>query len=248
MVFFWLKDRPAEAAWLTAEERSALEQQLALEKSSGSKKRMTILQALSHPTVLALCFVYFCSVTGNYGIEFFLPSILKKWYDLTLSNVTWLVMLPPIVALVSQLFVGWNSDRTQERRWHAIVPILSAMVAFAVVPFTRGHLFLTIACFMVIGAGVKAYLPAFWALPNLFLTGPAAAGSIGLINSVGNLGGFFGPTIVGFVEEKTGSFVWGIWYLGASAGVAALVLFLLGVGRREVAPVAIARQPASTQG
>jgi ACS family tartrate transporter-like MFS transporter len=231
-VFFWLKDRPAQAAWLTPEERAALEEQLALEKASASKKRMTIGQALAHPMVLALCFVYFCTVTGNYGIEFFLPSILKQWYGLTISNITWLVMLPPILAVTTQLFVGWNSDRMQERRWHAIIPMISAMVAFGVVPFTKGNLFLTITCFMVIGAGVKAYLPAFWALPNLFLSGPAAAGSIGLINSVGNLGGFFGPTVVGFVEKQTGSFVWGIWYLGLSSGVAALILYLIGVGRR----------------
>ncbi len=232
MVLLWLKDRPADAKWLTTEERVALEQQLALEKAAGRKKRMSLLDGLLNPMVLALCFVYFCSVTGNYGIEFFLPSILQQWYNLKIGDIAWLVMLPPILALVTQLFVGWNSDRTQERRWHAIVPIVGAMVAFLVVPFTKGNLFLTIACFMVIGAGVKAYLPAFWALPNLFLEGPAAAGSIGLINSVGNLGGFFGPAIVGYVAKRTDSFVGGLYYLGVSAGIAAIVLFLLGIGRR----------------
>jgi ACS family tartrate transporter-like MFS transporter len=246
VVLFWLKDRPAQAKWLTPEERDALEQQLAIDKAVGGKKRMGILQALRHPMVLALCFVYFCSVTGNYGIEFFLPSILQKWYSLKIADIAWLVMLPPIVAMLSQLFVGWNSDRVQERRWHAIVPMVAAMVAFAVVPLTKGNLFLTIFCFMVVGAGVKAYLPAFWALPNMFLTGAAAAGSIGLINSVGNLGGFFGPSIVGYLEKKTGSFVWGLYYLGLSAGVAALVLFVIGIGRKDNAPVAAAGSRSST--
>jgi ACS family tartrate transporter-like MFS transporter len=235
VIWFWLKDRPAHAKWLAADERDALEQQLVSEKAV-VKHRMTVLQALSHPMVLALSFVYFCSVTGNYGIEFFLPTILRRWYDLKIDTIALLIMLPPVVALVSQLFVGWNSDRLQERRWHAIIPMLCAMLAFAVVPFTKGNLFLTIACFMIVGAGVKAYLPAFWALPNLFLSGPAAAGSIGLINSVGNLGGFVGPTVVGYLDKKTGSFIYGIWYLGLSAGIAAIVLFLIGVGRSQKPP------------
>jgi ACS family tartrate transporter-like MFS transporter len=233
MVLMWLKDRPTHAKWLTVEERTALEQQLATDKAAGGKKRMGLLQGLFNPMVLALCFVYFCSVTGNYGIEIFLPSILERWYGLKIGNIAWLIMLPPILALTTQLFVGWNSDRAQERRWHAIVPLLSAMVAFAVVPLTKGNLFLTITCFMVVGAGVKAYLPAFWALPNLFLSGSAAAGSIGLINSVGNLGGFFGPAIVGLVEKRTGEFEEGLHYLGASAGIAALVLLLLGIGGKS---------------
>ena len=92
---------------------------------------------------------------------------------------------------------------------------------------------LTIVCFMVGFAGLKAYLPAFWALPSLFLTDTAAAGSIGLINSLGNLGGFFGPAVLGKVESLTGSFVGGIYYLSVSVCVAAVIIFLLGLGRKN---------------
>ncbi|HUR59262.1 MAG TPA: MFS transporter, partial [Opitutaceae bacterium] len=186
--------------------------------------------------VLALAFAYFCAVTGNYGIEFFLPSILKDWYNLKIGDITWLVMLPPIVALVAQLFVGWNSDRVHERRWHTIVPLIISMVMLALVPFTKGNLFLTITCFMVAFGGLKAYLPSFWSLPNLFLSGSAAAGSIGLINSLGNLGGFFGPAVLGKVEKITGSFVGGIYYLAVSVGVSVIVLFFIGLGGREKQP------------
>jgi MFS transporter, ACS family, tartrate transporter len=236
MVLVWLKDRPADAKWLTPEERDALERQLEADKAIAGKKRMTLLQALRHPMVLALAFAYFCAVTGNYGIEFFLPSILRDWYNLKIGDVTWLVMLPPIVALVAQLFVGWNSDRMHERRWHTIVPLCISMVMLALVPFTKGNLFLTITFFMVAFGGLKAYLPSFWSLPNLFLSGSAAAGSIGLINSIGNLGGFFGPAVLGGVEKLTGSFVGGIYYLSVSVGVSVVVLFFIGLGGRQKHP------------
>ncbi|MEO5958481.1 MAG: MFS transporter [Opitutaceae bacterium] len=241
VVVLFLKDRPKDAPWLTTEERDALETQLAVEKAAGGKKRMTLLQALSHPKVLLLSLAYFCTVTGSYGIEFFLPSILQQWYNLKLNAITWLVILPPLVALIAQLFIGWSSDRMRERRFHVIVPLLASIVALALAPFTQGSLTLTVLCFMIAFGGLKAYLPAFWALPSLFLTGPAAAGSIGLINSIGNLGGFAGPTVLGTVEKITGSFVGGIYYMSVSVVAAVVIVFFLGLGAKEkTAPSAIA--------
>lgn len=233
VVLFFLKDRPRDATWLTSEEREALETQLAADKAAGGKKRMTLLQALSHPLVLLLALAYFCNVTGTYGIEFFLPSILQQWYGLKIDAITWLVILPPVLALVAQLFIGWSSDRMQERRFHAVIPLIVAALALGAAPFTQGNLPLTICCFMLGFAGLKAYLPAFWAMPSLFLSGPAAAGSIGLINSLGNLGGFFGPAVLGKVQTVTGSFVGGIFYLSVSITVSAIILFFIGLGGRE---------------
>lgn len=234
IVFFTLTDRPRDAQWLAPEEKEALERQLEMEKAKRSAgRRMTLLEAFSHPKVLLLAAAYFCSTSANYSMEFFLPSILQQWYALDLNAITWLVILPPALALASQLFVGWNSDRTKERRLHAVVPICLGMSALALVPLTRGHLPLTIGCFMLVLAGIKAYQPAFWSLPSLFLTDVAAAGSIGLINSLGNLGGFFGPTILGKVEKITGSFVGGIYYLSGSMAVCAIIILVLGLGRRE---------------
>src|SRR6185295_13526047 len=111
-----------------------------------------------------------------------LPSILERWYHLKADAITWLVILPPILALAGQLFVGWSSDRTRERRLHTVVPIVMAALARALTPLTQGYLALTVACFVLVMTGLKSYQPAFWALPSLFLTQTAAAGSIGLIN------------------------------------------------------------------
>jgi ACS family tartrate transporter-like MFS transporter len=234
VVFFALTDRPKDAKWLTPEERDALEAELERERAARSQgKRMTVLEALSHPKVLLLALAYFCIVTGSYGIEFFLPSILKDWYGLSFNQLTWLIMLPPVLALTGQLFVGWSSDKHKERRFHAVVPIVIGACAVGLAPFTRGELWLTVVCFMVAFAGFKAYMPAFWSLPSLFLTEAAAAGSIGLINSIGNLGGFLGPTVLGEVEKRTGSFAGGLYFLCASMIISAGIIFFLGLGHRE---------------
>lgn len=234
VVLFMLTDRPRDAKWLTAEEREALERQLEAEKIQRSHgRRMTLLQAFSHPKVLLLTAAYFCSTTANYGIEFFLPSILKDWYSLNLNEITWLVILPPCLALCSQLFVGWNSDRTGERRLHAGLAVAIGLTALALAPLTQGYLPFTIGCFMIAFAGIKGYQPAFWSLPSLFLTETAAAGSIGLINSVGNLGGFLGPTILGTVGKFTGSFVGGIYFLVGGMALNVFILLTLGIGHRE---------------
>ena len=235
VVFFVLKDRPRDAAWLTPEECAALEDQLATDKVRSGAKLLTLLQAFRHPKVLLLALALMCAVTGSYGIEFFLPSILQQWYGLKIDAITWLVILPPILGLAAQLFVGWNSDRTQERRLHAVVPIALSSLALGLVPMTAGNLPLTILCFMVGVGGLKAYLPALWAMPSLFLSGTAAAGSIGLINSLGNLGGFFGPAVLGKVQTLTGSFVGGLYFLCISTAVSAAILFFLGLGRRPPA-------------
>jgi len=229
-----LTDRPGQADWLTPEERKALEEELERDRAArGAMRRMTVLEAFQHPKVLLLTAAYFCSTAANYSLEFFLPSILQQWYSLQPDAITSLVLLPPILALAGQLFVGWNADRTKERRLHAVIPIVIGFNALGLTPFTRGHLSWTIARFMATAAGIKAYQPAFWSLPSMFLTGAAAAGSIGLINSIGNLGGFLGPTVLGTVEKHTGSFVGGIYYLCASMAICAIIIAVIGVGRRE---------------
>ena len=236
VVLFMLPDRPRDAKWLAEEERQALEQQLEIEKAQRSTgKRMTLGEAFRNPKVLLLAVAFCCSVTANYGYEFFFPSILKDWYSLKLDDITWLVILPPCLALVSQLFVGWNSDRTRERRCHAAFSIIIGLVALALAPLTKGNLVLTVVCFMIFFGGVKAYQPAFWALPSLFLTETAAAGSIGLINSIGQMGGFLGPYLLGSIQTHTGSFAIGIYVLSASMAVSAAIILGLGLGRRPPA-------------
>lgn len=232
-VLWLLTDRPRQAKWLSPEERDALEIELADEKADSTRgRRMTVLEALRHPKVLLLTLAYFGTVTASYGIEFFMPTIMKDWYHLDLASLTWFIILPPAVALVAQIGTGWSSDHFKERRYHAVVPLVIGALALGFMPFTQGNLWLTLGCFMVAFGGFKGYMPAFWSLPNLFLAEAAAAGSIGLINSVGNLGGFVGPTVMGFVKEETGSYAGSLWFLSASMVLTATILFSLGLGAK----------------
>lgn len=235
IVLFMLPDKPRNARWLRDEERNALETALASEKPK-EKTHMSLWQGLRHPKVLALSFAYFCTVTGSYGIVFFMPKIIKDWYQLDYNKIGWLSTLPAFMALAGQLFVGWNSDRMKERRWHTMIPILIGAAAIAIAPSTKGHLWLTIACFMLALGGLKAYLPAFWTMPYLFLASSAAAASIGMINSVGNLGGQLGPWVIGNVQKVTGAFDKGLYFLACSMMVTATIVFFLGLGGKEKQP------------
>ena len=181
---------------------------------------------MKHPRVVLLCLAYFFAVTGSCGVEFFLPSILRAWHGLDMATVTTLLLLPPACSLVGQLAVAWSSDRTGERVGHAAVPLAVAAVAIGAAPLFQGSLVGTVACFAVALAGLKAFLPAFWSLPNLFLVELAAAGSIGLINSIGNLGGFLGPATIGIVQRHTGSYTGGLIGVAAFTGLAALTILL----------------------
>ena len=234
LVLVYLTDRPAQAKWLDPDERQALETELQREKdASAAGGHMTVGQALANPKVLILAGAYFCAVTGNYGVEFFMPKILERWYDLNMASLTWLIVLPPLGSLIGQLFVGWNSDRTGERRFHTVLPVYlgaASLAALAVIP--APPLVVAVALFFLALTGLKAYLPAFWSLPSLFLAESAAAGSIGLINSVGNLGGFIGPWLLGRIDRLTGSFRGGLTVLAVSIALAATIILLLGVGRR----------------
>jgi MFS transporter, ACS family, tartrate transporter len=245
LILFMLPDKPRHARWLTDEERLALEDELARDKPK-AKVHMTLWKGLQHPKVLALSFAYFCTVTGSYGIVFFMPRILKDWYPMSYTKLGWLSTLPALVALAGQLFVGWNSDRMKERRWHTVLPILIGAAAIAIAPWTNGNLMLTVMCFMLALGGLKAYLPAFWTMPSLFLTSSAAAASIGMINSVGNLGGQLGPWVIGKVQTVTGSFNGGLYFLAASMMVCATIVFFLGLGRRDLTPTPTAANVDTT--
>jgi ACS family tartrate transporter-like MFS transporter len=244
LVLFLLPDWPRDARWLDSDERDALELELKRERElhHGKHHHKSIREALSeafqHPKVLLLAAAYFFVVTSSYGVEIFLPKILKKWYELNLSDLTWAVIVPPVGGLIGQLLVGWSSDRTGERRLHGSMPIYIGAVALCLTVLIPGgwpfnvRLVLTVGLFTLALMGLKSYMPAFWALPSLLLTEAAAAGSIGLINSVGNLGGFVGPSLLGFVENQTGSFVGGLIYLCFSMIVSATIILTLGLGHR----------------
>jgi ACS family tartrate transporter-like MFS transporter len=188
---------------------------------------LNILRSLGQPAVLILALAYFFIVTSNYGLIFWLPTMLKKLSGLTNFQVGLVSALPYCAGLAAMLIVGWSSDRTRERRWHTAGPMMVACLGLFLAALAQSSTPLTVAVLCVAAMGINSYLPGFWALPTTFLTGTAAAASIGLINSIGNLGGFAGPYIVGRLVEATGSFFGGVIYLSMSALTAALLILAL---------------------
>lgn len=239
-VFFMLTDRPAQAKWLDPDERAALEEELAAEKAQrkANGRHMSLFEALRHPKVLLLAAAYFFINTTSYGIEMFIPTVLKEWFQLNLDQVTWALTIPPLGGLLGQLLVGWNSDRTGERRFHASLPMYFGAAALActlLIPQSPAYVAVAVAAFTLVFFGIKGYLPAFWTLPGLFLTEAAAAGSIGFINSTGNLGGAVGPYVMGTISTMNDSFTVPLLFLSASMAVAATIIISLKLGGRAPA-------------
>jgi sugar phosphate permease len=235
IALFYLTDWPQQAQWLNPDERNWIISTLGKEKESKQKQRSyTIWQALRHRDVILLTTCYFFATTGNYGIGFWLPSFLKRLSGESDTTVTLLAALPYIAGLMVQQFNGWHSDRTGERRWHAAIPLLLSG-AFLFMAIRMGsNIALSMLCFVGVGGAYFGFHPAFWPVPTEFLTESAAAASIGLINSVGNLGGFVGPFIVGYLLTRTNSFRAGLSFLVGSFLASAILMLLVRAHRQDI--------------
>src|SRR5215469_14177782 len=230
IAIWYLTDWPHQAGWLPEEEKLWIENELKEEKAA-KKRSYRIWEALRHRDVILLTLCYFCAMTGSYGIAFWLPTILKQLSGQSDLRVTLMAALPYVAAFVTQQVNGWHSDRMLERRWHAAVPVFACGLALAFAVLYRGNLGLSLGLFVLAGGSFYGFQPVFWAVPTLFLTESAAAASIGLINAVGNLGGFVGPMVMGYLVNRTHSFSAGLLYLVAS--LLASGLLILAVGRRD---------------
>jgi MFS transporter, ACS family, tartrate transporter len=231
ITIWYLTDWPEQAHWLQSDEKTWITTELQREKEAKNRRRSYgVWEALRHRDVMLLTGCYFCAMTGSYGIAFWLPTILKRLSGKSDLNVTLLAALPYMAAFVTQQVNGWHSDRTQERRWHAAMPVFVCGLALALAVVYRSNLAMSVGCFVLAGGAFYGFQPVFWAMPTLFLSESAAAASIGLINSVGNLGGFVGPMVIGYLANRTHSFSPGLLYLMASLFVSGVLM--LAVGRR----------------
>lgn len=228
LTIFYLTDWPQQARWLPPEECLWILDELSREKQQKTSTRSyTILQALRQREVVVLTAIYFLSVTGFYGFTMWFPTILKRASGFSVGTVTLLAAIPYFVALVANLVNGWHSDRTQERRWHVAGVLLGGAAALGLAILFDSRLFLQLGFFTIFAACIHSFQAPFWALPTLTLGETAAAAAIGLINAVGNLGGFAGPAVVGYLVSRSGSFTSGlVWLLANLLLGGLLVLFL----------------------
>jgi MFS transporter, ACS family, tartrate transporter len=239
VVWFYLTDRPAAAQWLEPDERAWLDKRLANEARQKEEVHgISVLQALFNPKVLALSLVYFGAVATNYGTAFWLPQIVREF---GLSNVAtgFVSAIPYIVGTIGMVLWGRRSDQKLERKWHAAFPFLIAAIGIAGSTLLDDPV-LKMAALSLGAFGVFAVLPVFWTFPTAFLSGAAAAAGIAAINSIGNLAGFFGPFVMGWLKDLTGSFATGLWAIAGCAVMGmVLVLLLKHDTRLEQAPQAM---------
>ena len=217
-------DRPADAKWLSADERAWLESELLAERTQvESFGHMSLWRALTDKRVLVLSMIYMTSVTASYGIVFFLPQIVKGLGHSNLMTGA-LTAIPYSVGILGLLWWGYSSDRRNERRWHLIVAMSVAGVGLVGAAWLRDS-YGAIIAMCVATVGLYGSRPSFWPMPTRFLTGAAAAAGIALINSIGNLGGYIGPFIVGWIKDSTKSFEMGLYFLAACAFASAAITY-----------------------
>lgn len=227
VILFWLKDWPKDAPWLTPAEKDRLERAYREETDAkDSVRKYTVLQALGNGEVLKLCLIYFLWITGFWGYNYWMPTVLQEFSGWSTIKLGWMIVIPMGLALLAMVFIGWSSSRTGEKRWHGAIPMFIAAAAMAAGTYAKGPLAgLIFVCFA--GIGVFGAFGVWWSYPTTFLSGAAAAGAIGLINSSGNIGGWVGPYLTGFVKEFTGSFQGAYVFLAISLALAGVLMLTL---------------------
>ena len=213
VTLFVLTDRPEQASFLTTEEKTWLSAKLLSERNAKEAVRtFSMLQGMFDPKVLLLALNYFGIVVASLGVLIFVPQMIKSLGNLSNMTVGWLTMIPYITGGIGLVVWGRISDRMHERRWNLLGACLVSTIGLIIAGMTMGTWWamvgLSIATF-----GFYGSKGPFWSMPSMFLTGTAAAASIAWINSIGNLGGFFGPWYVGVIKDWTGSFSGGLYGL-----------------------------------
>lgn len=220
---FIMTDRPEQATFLTAEEKAWLAAKLSSEREAKEAVRtFSVLQGMFNPKVLLLSLNYFGIVTASLGMLFFIPQIIKSLGVTSNMTVGWLTMLPYICGGLSLVIWGRISDRMQERRWNLLAACVVSTLGLVIAGLTMGTWW-SLVGMSIAAIGFYGSKGPFWAMPPMFLTGTAAAASLAWINSIGNLGGFFGPWYVGVMKDMTGSFAGGLFGL-AALGLAAATI------------------------
>jgi D-galactonate transporter len=227
VTWFYLTDTPEKANWLTSEQKAWLAARLQAETATKqAASHMTLGQALSSPKVITLSLIYFGFVGALYGMQFWLPQIVKA-FGLSNAQTGFVTAIPYLFGTIAMILWARRSDATRERIAHVGGPLLLTAVALGVSSFitdpTTTMIVLTIAAI-----GVFCTFAVFWTLPTAWLSGTAAAGAIALINSIGNLAGFGGPYLIGWVKEATGSTSTGLLVLSLLPLVAGLLVFVGG--------------------
>jgi ACS family tartrate transporter-like MFS transporter len=225
-VLFFLTDSPADASWLNDEERSWLTHTMKAEQAATAPvSHESVWRGLADLRVILLCLVYFGTSAGFYTVGIWAPQIVKS-LGLTTTQVSIVTAAPAALAVVAMLLWARHSDRTGERRWHIAAPCALAAIGFLLAATMTG-LWSILLALTLMNIGIGASKPPLWSIPTLFLSGPAAAAGLAAINSVGNLGGFAGPSLIGWLRGLSGSFSYGLAFIAALLLASAFLILMI---------------------
>ena len=229
MAYWWLTDRPEVAAWLQPEERAWLSATLAEEarvkqaKAAGPSRTLAVF---THGPTLLLAFSKFCVLLAFFGVTLWLPQIVRGLGSLTTMQTGLVTALPYICSAIGSVLVGRSSDRTGERGLHIAIPAFIGALGFGAAALTANP-YVAMAALCVAATGLWISNTVFWTLPTAILVGTPAAAGLALINSVGNLGGFFGPALTGWIRGYTGSFALALAMLGGFLALSGVVVLYI---------------------
>ncbi len=248
VVLFYLTDRPADAQWLEPEERKWLQDRLdAEQRNRESMVKISWQESLFNPRVIALGFVYMGIVVPLYGLSFFLPQIIKAFGGTNVQN-GFINAFPFAIGAVCMVLWGRLSDSTGERKWSTAFPVAMIAVGLFLAASTN-DLTMKILAITIASFGIFSAFAVFWTLPTSYLSGAAAAAGIAWINSIGNLGGYIGPQVFGYLKDTYGKEVpatgdfYGIMFLAAVAVIGVVLVLIVGHDPRlERAPEKIAAE------
>jgi MFS transporter, ACS family, tartrate transporter len=226
VVLGFMTDRPEQARWLADDERAWIVRTMDAERAGkAAHAGHSIWKGLTDLRVLALSLVYFGTSAGLYTLGVWAPQIIKG-FGLSNMEVGFLNAVPPTVAVIAMYLWSWHSDRTQERTWHVIIPCMAAAIGLGLAG-AAGTVLSVVTALVLVNVGISAAKPPLWSMPTVFLSGSAAAAGIATINSIGNLGGFVGPAMIGWIKEQTGSFQGGLYFVGGLLVLSAVLTLIL---------------------
>lgn len=225
LVYFLLPDGPRQVGWLTAEEKQTLQNDLKEASGPQSSKPHSLLQAFTaEPSVYVWSLSYFSLMVGLYGMSFWIPKVLVS-HGVTLNGLQWAAALPYLAAIAGMILWSRSSDRRRERRFHLAAAYLTAGAGFLLAAFSPSAS-MAIAGFAIAAIGVLSAMPVFWSASTARLAGPMVGAHIAVINSIGNLGGFFGPIAMGWQHQLTHSYVAGLASIALCLTAGALITAL----------------------
>jgi len=223
-----LTDRPEDAEWLPADDRAWLVQTMRDERARrGGGGHGSIAASLRSGTFWRLTMVYFLNTVVTYGVFLWLPKIMQDASHAGGFTVSILTALPFVVALIAMIVIGRHSDRTGERRWHVAGCAIAAATGLILAAAFQDNLLLLVLSFTLSQSGQRSVMSVFWAIPQRLLGGTAAAAGIAFINAIGNLGGWVGPSVMGFLRQSTGTYSFGLLVLSCSLIAEALLVLTL---------------------